>query len=138
MRPQALALVGLVGAAGCATNSRTIVLVAADASRFPISLSQTLLDDHGVVTSERQDVVGRFRFQSPGCLKHAGRAEWWGPTLTYMSQPVDISSAVNDQVQALAGDAVVGLEVTARKGDGCVAFELKGDVVKVRSADGRR
>jgi hypothetical protein len=128
----------LVATTGCA-GARTEVV--ASTATVPVSLSRAVRDARGnVVGDDRREVVGT--------LDAEGTA--WG--LLYsgvkLTPEMDVSQAVNEEVQRLHGDAVVNLSVSTRQcgwnwavfvnvlpfWPGCANVHVHGDVIRVRDA----
>ncbi len=133
-----LAAVALSTASGC-VGARTTV-VAPDA-HYPVSLSRGVRDrDGSLVPGERRQVVGTFQ--------EARTA--WGMfySLARLTPKTDISEAIDRQVRAAGGDAIVNARVgTLHCGanfvlflpalpfwPGCVNVYVHGDIVKVLPA----
>lgn len=132
-----LALVALgTGCAGARTN------VVADSAQYPISMSRAVRDaDGSIVPQERVAKVGKLRSEAMA----------WG--LLYsgirLTPRTDISKAVNGQVAAAGGDAVVNLRIMGSHcgGDfipavslipiwpGCANIVVEGDIIKVIRAN---
>ena len=134
--------IGLAGLAcaltsiGCAGATTEIV---AGGAKVPISLSRGLRDHDGsIVTMENQEVVGHFSYDRTA----------WGMLYSFASltPETDISEAINTQVAAAKGDAVVRLAVRSKPCalnyvavlnwlpffPGCSNIEIAGDIVRVR------
>lgn len=123
------------GCAGARTN------VVADTARYPISLSRAVRDaDGSVVPQDRVAKVGKFHSDATA----------WGLLYTgiRLTPRTDISKAVNGQVAAVGGDAVVNLRIMGSHcaGDfvpvvglipiwpGCANITVEGDIIKVLRA----
>jgi hypothetical protein len=133
-------LVGLLlTTAGCAGAH---VEVTARQSRYTISMSQLVRDHNGTLRDPRSlDRVGSF-------YADRTRLGFFYSLLTPLST-FDISEAVNEQVAAVGGEAVIGLTVSASDGcdvlnnfailnilpiwPGCVPVTVTGDIVRRRS-----
>lgn len=128
----ALLLSAGTGCAGARTN------VVADTAQYPISLSRAVRDaDGSIVAQERVAKVGKLRSEEMawGLLYSAIR----------LNPRTDISKAVNRQVAAAGGDAVVNLRIMGSHcgGDfvpfltmvpiwpGCANIVVEGDIIKV-------
>jgi hypothetical protein len=124
-----------VAATGCA-GART-ALVAPD-SRYPVSLTRGVRDADGeLVPTERRLVVGKFEESVTA----------WG--LLYsavnITPTTDVSQAINEQVSALRGDAIVSLHIATADcaldwfiplnvipiWPGCTNVRLEGEIVRV-------
>ncbi|HSO34737.1 MAG TPA: hypothetical protein VLT33_19520 [Labilithrix sp.] len=133
------ALVVLIGfvapGTGCA-GARTTV--AADKAEYPISLSRAVRDPDGeIVSNERAVKVAPFRATSTA----------WGIfySLLRINPRTDISEAVNAQVAAAGGQAVVNLRVMAGHCamntvavlvslpflPGCTKVVVEGDIIRL-------
>jgi hypothetical protein len=131
----AAALVVTTGCAGARTD------VVAPTATVPLSLSRAVRDAAGAVVGEdRREVVGT--------LDADGTA--WG--LLYsgvkLTPEMDVSQAVNQEVQRLHGDAVVNLSISTRQcgwnwaavvnvlpfWPGCANVHVHGDVIRVRES----
>jgi hypothetical protein len=135
--PAVLALVALgTGCAGARTN------VVADSAQYPISMSRAVRDaDGSIVPQERVAKVGKLHSESMA----------WG--LLYsgirLTPRTDISKAVNRQVAAAGGDAIVNLRIMGSHcgGDfipvvslvpiwpGCANIVVEGDIIRVIRAN---
>ncbi len=132
------AMIGVVAlSTGCA-GARTTV--AADSAAYPISLSRAVRDSDGRIASSEHTL-------KVGALHHEATA--WG--LLYsairLTPRTDISEAVNAQVRAAGGNAVVRVRVSAAHcasdfffllttipvWPGCAKLVVTGDIVKVTS-----
>jgi hypothetical protein len=131
----AFALAVLSLSTGCAGARASIT---ADDARYPVSLSRGVRDAEGdIVTSDREKTVATFR-------DHA--TSWAiGYSFIPLSKRKDISGALNDQVKAAGGDAVVNLRTSSAHcasdffiifsilpvWPGCSTTEIEGDIIKV-------
>ncbi|AKV01593.1 hypothetical protein AKJ09_08256 [Labilithrix luteola] len=121
---------------GCAGARTTVV---ADTAQYPISLSRAVRDADGtLVASGRATPVARLEFETTV----------WG--LLYSSVKLnprtDISEAVNEQMAAVNGDAVVNVHVKTGRcateffpflnllpiWPGCTKVRVEGDIIKVQ------
>lgn len=129
-----LAVSVLVGCAGASSE------VTAPAARMPVSFSRGVRDAEGVVLpQERQEVVGHFEERSTA----------WGIGWSYLSltPKTDLSGALNEQVAAAKGDAVVRFGVRAKPcamnfvpvlgwlpiWPGCSKLVATGDIIRVKA-----
>lgn len=130
-------LAGLVGTGtGCA-GARTTV--AAESAAYPVSLSRAVRDADGeILANERAEKVASFYTTS--------RA--WGIfySLIRFNPRTDISEAINAQVAAARGQAVVNLRVMAGHCSmntvavvigipllpGCTNVVVEGDIIRVK------
>lgn len=134
-RLAALALLAAF-AMGCAGARTTVV---ADSASYPLSLSRAVRDAKGeIVTQDRVVKVGTFEDETMvwGLLYSAIR----------LNPRTDISTAANEQIAAVAGDAVVNLRIEGRHcaldwfalftflpvWPGCASVKVRGDIVKVK------
>jgi hypothetical protein len=124
------------GLAGCAGARTTVV---APTAAVPVSLSPAVFDEDGQnVSAERRTSVGTFRAQ-----RTAISLVW---TAAPLHAKTDLSKAINEQVGAVHGDAVVNLEITSRSCaysvlvmpfgvlpffPGCTVVGVTGDIVRV-------
>lgn len=128
----ALALVG--GCAGGRSNLRF------DDTRYPVSLSPTVLGSDGVVLLPAgREVVGKLEIETKvyGLL-------WAAVPLTPNK---DLSTQVNEQIEQAGGQAVVNLRVTSRQcglnsawvlstvplWPGCSKVFVQGDIIRERA-----
>jgi hypothetical protein len=126
-------------ATGCA-GART-TLVAPD-SRYPVSLTRGVRDGDGqLVPAARRQVVGKF----------AANLTAWGLfySAANLTPTSDVSQAINEQVAATRGDAIVNLHVATADcaldwfvplnllpiWPGCTIVQLEGDIVRVVPAN---
>lgn len=142
MRATLAATVAIGLATGCAGAHGDIV---APTAQFPISLSHSVRDGGGQIVGDTQlTVVGLFRLEK---TMYA---------LFYSALPVsgalDISNAVNEQVRAVRGDAVIDLRVLTKVcaldwliplnllpvWPGCVTVIAQGTIVHVTSPHAAR
>jgi len=94
-------------ATGC-SGARSHVV--ADSARYPISLSDGVRDQDGkLLPDEQKQVVGGFTYSY--------RAWGWLWRIVSFTGDHDISDAVNEQVAAANGDAIVNMSV---KGEMCL------------------
>ncbi|HVY44259.1 MAG TPA: hypothetical protein VHB21_00210 [Minicystis sp.] len=100
--------------AGCGSSFGNVEL-AAPTSKYAVSMNELLSDGRGIVEASRIKKLGDFAWEAPACTKGT----------------LDVSRALNDQIEKLGGDALIGFTVEARKGDDCVAVRARGTVVKV-------
>ena len=139
VKAPALALMATLLAAGCA-GAR--VQVTADRARYPLSLSPTVRDAGGRLYDARS-------------LVKVGWLDVRKTTSGYLYSAVglpparDFSDAINAQVAAAGGEAVVGLKISVGDGcgwlngfpvlnalpfwPGCVPVRLTGDIVRRRN-----
>jgi hypothetical protein len=127
---------GLAVATSACAGART-ALVAPD-SRYPVSLTRGVRDANGeLVPAERRDVVGKFEeiVSAWGLLYSA----------VNVTPTTDLSRAINDQVSAVRGDAIVNLHVATADcvldwfiplnmlpiWPGCTNVRLEGEIVRV-------
>lgn len=137
-RAVTLAAVALFAAfaTGCAGARTTVV---ADTASYPISLSRGVRDAKGeIVTLDRVVKVGTFEDDTMvwGLLYSAIR----------LNPTTDISTAANEQISSVGGDAVVNLRVEGRHcaldwfalftlvpvWPGCASVKVRGDIIKVK------
>lgn len=139
LAPRLLAAAAIaLAASGCA-GARTSVV--ADSALYPISMSRAVRDaDGNIVPEGHLEKVGRFHDESLA----------WG--LVYSAVPLtprkDISGAVNEQMGATKGEAVVNVTIGAKNcvlnmiwpltilpfWPGCTKIIVDGDIVRVASA----
>ena len=128
----------LAVAAGCA-GAR--VTVTAERAAYPISMSDRVRDDSGRLYERRE-------LQTVGKLHADATRVGFLYSLVTPSSTIDISDAVNTQVAAAQGEAVVDLDVTVTEGcsilnefpaltalpiwPGCVPITVTGDIVRRR------
>ena len=121
---------------GCA-GARTSVV--APTAAVPISFSRAVRDERGAL-------VGLDRREVVGTLDADGTA--WGMLYSgiRLTPELDVSDAVNQEVQRLHGDAVVNLTVATRQcvmnwvpvanvlpmWPGCANVHIHGDIIRVR------
>ncbi len=122
----------LVGCAGARAD------VVAPNAAFPISLTHAVRGSDGAIVADKDlEVVGRFN------------AEKLALAVLYSAIPVtgalDISDAVNTQVRAVGGDAVIDLQIHTKVcaldwiivlhllpiWPGCATVKAQGSIVKV-------
>jgi hypothetical protein len=123
---------------GCAGARTTVV---ADQAAYPISLSRAVRDADGeIVANERTEKIAAFHTTS--------RA--WGIfySLLRFNPHTDISEAINTQVAAARGQAVVNLRVMAGHCSmntvavvvgipflpGCTNVVVEGDIIRVKAS----
>lgn len=126
----------LDGCAGGRSNLRF------DDTRYPVSLSPTVLGSDGVVLlPARREVVGKLEIETKvyGLL-------WAAVPLTPNK---DLSTQVNDQIERAGGQAVVNLRVTSRQcglnsawvlstvplWPGCSKVFVQGDIIRERAPE---
>jgi hypothetical protein len=102
--------------AGCHSFTTARIDVTAPSANVPVSLTSGLVDDQGLVDPRRIHKVATFTYETGDCVDE---------------ERFDFSKAVNEQVARAGGDAVVRLEVTARRKTDCVEAKLEGDIVRV-------
>ncbi len=123
---------------GCA-GARTSVV--APTAGVPISFSRAVRDEQGAL-------VGQDRREVVGTLDADGTA--WGMLYSgvRLTPELDVSDAVNQEVQRLHGDAVVNLTVATRQcgmnwvpvanvlpmWPGCANVHIHGDIIRVRKS----
>lgn len=100
---------------GCRSFSHGEAAFTAKSARVPISLTAALIDANGLVPASRIHHAGAFRWESDGCV----------------DAKLDISSAVNQQVERVNGDAIILLQVESRPSSDCVEVHLTGEIVRV-------
>jgi hypothetical protein len=127
-----------LAATGCAGASTTLV---APEARYPVSLTRGVRDaDRELVPAERRQVVGRFEENVTA----------WGLLYSAISvtPTTDLSDAINAQIAARGGDAVVGLRVATAEcaldfffllnmlpiWPGCTLVRAEGDIIRVLPA----
>src|SRR5262245_45286350 len=124
---------------GCAGARTTVV---ANRAQYPVSLSRAVRDaDGNLVPPERRKVVGAF-----GDQRTAWNLFWSTAKLTPES---DISDAVNEQIAAVHGDAIIHLTITSKHctlnyfafpmgilpfWPTCADLDIRGDIIKVEPA----
>ncbi len=124
---------------GC-VGARTVVM--APRSEYPVSLSRGIRDADGtLVPAERRKVVGSFK------LTPTAWAMFW--SAIPLTPLTDISDAVNAQVSAVNGDAIIHLMVVTKHcalnslvfplgilpvWPSCADMEITGDIVRVQPA----
>jgi hypothetical protein len=134
-----VATIFLLGLTAC-TGARTQVV--APGSEYPVSLSRGLRDaDGNLVPAERKKVVGTFKHE-----RTAWNILWAAVRIT---PETDISGAVNQQIAAAKGDAIIHLTIVTRQcplnylsfpfgilpfWPSCANIEMTGDIVKVEAA----
>ena len=114
---RAIALGAVLTVAGCA-GAR--VTVTADRAAYPLSLSDSVADASGRLW-KRNDLVkvGTFRAHHAALgFLYSGLTPW---------STVDVSEDVNAQVAAVAGEAVVGVEISS-SGDCVLHDSVRPDV----------
>jgi hypothetical protein len=135
----ALLLLGALGAAGCA-GAR--VRVTADRARYPLSLSPVVRDANGHLYDGRTLV-------KVGWLDVRKTTTGYVYSVLAVPPSRDFSDAINAQVAAAGGEAVVGLKISVGDGcgwlngfpvlnalpfwPGCVPVRLTGDIVRRRN-----
>ncbi len=134
-------IVAAAALAGCA-GARPVVKF--DTSRYPVSLSGTVMDRNGrFLGPEARTTVGRFSSSKTGVAVGYSHAAM---------NKVDFSDEVNRQVAAVNGDAVVNLEVATTDScmclnmvwitqalpifPGCVKVVAEGDIIRARTTTG--
>jgi len=132
------ALASALAAGGCAGGR---VGITADHSRYPISMSQAVRDQTGRLHDRRS-------LETVGALDAGGtRVGIFYSALT-MPWTIDISDAVNQQVAAAGGEAVINLAVSVSGAcdvlnafpilnmipiwPGCVPVTVTGEIVRRR------
>lgn len=128
--------IALATACGCAGAGVTIV---ADRAAYPISMSGSVRDDTGTLHDARSlKVVGAFDVEET----RLGLVY----STTTVHEKLDISDAINSQVQAAGGEAVIRLSVTVDDSchwrnelfpltvlpfwPGCVPVKIHGAIVR--------
>ena len=136
-----LLIAALAGLSGCAGARPDVKF---DTSRYPVSLSGTVMDRNGgFLSPEERTTVGRFSSSKKGFAVGYSHANL---------NKVDFSDEVNRQVAAVNGDAVVNLEVGTTGScmcfnmvwitqalpifPGCVKVVVEGDIVRSRFSAG--
>ena len=140
--PAVSSLVRYVGAAllvtlgtGCAGASTTVV---ADDAQYPISLSRAVRDADG-------RIVSLDRTKKVGALAHESTAWSTLYSAIKLTPRTDISQAVNAQVAAGGGDAIVNVRIKSQHcaadwfagfttlpfWPGCMNIVVEGDIIKV-------
>lgn len=121
---------------GCAGARTTVV---ADTAQYPVSLSRAVRDADGtIVAPRRTKTVGKLTFETTV----------WGMlyTAVKLNPRTDISEAVNEQMAAVHGDAVVNLHVKTGHcateffpglnlipiWPGCSKVWVEGDIIQVQ------
>ena len=129
------AVLTMTGCAGARTE------VVAPTANVPVSLSRAVRDAEGViVTEERRDVVGT--------LDAEGTA--WGMLYSgiRLTPEMDVSDAVNQEVQRLHGDAVINVSIATKQcvlnvapgfnllpfWPGCAKIHIHGDIIRLHPA----
>ncbi|MBX3190060.1 MAG: hypothetical protein KF819_23745 [Labilithrix sp.] len=127
----AVLLAATTGCAGARSN------LTADRASYPVSLSRAVRDADGdIVAQDRTKKVASFRHDTSSVAIF----------YSYGGAPKkDISKAINDQIAAHGGDAIVNLRVTVKQcglnfvpllylipiWPGCAKIETEGDIIKV-------
>ena len=136
----AAALGATAGCAGARVN------ITAERSRYPISMSDVVRDKDGELYGPQTlQRLARFSLEATKVgILYSGLAP---------GSPLDISDAVNAQVAAAQGEAVINLEVTVSTGcapinsmpllnalpfwPGCVPITVEGEIVRRRPESAR-
>jgi hypothetical protein len=95
-----------------ASSTKANVEILLPESHYAVSMSAYLADTEGLVLPSMYRKVGSFHHTAESC-EGAG---------------VDLSSAINDQVKAAGGNAIVNFSVIAESA-GCMEVEFLGDIV---------
>lgn len=134
-----LIFLGALMAGGCAGGHSTLKF---DETRYPVSLSPTVLGSDGqVLLPDGREVVGKLDLETKvyGML-------WAAVPLTPNK---DISEKVNAAIEEAGGDAVVNLRVTSRQcglnhawvistvplWPGCSRVFVQGDIIRERERE---
>jgi hypothetical protein len=137
----ALMIATFVTAAATTGCAGARVAVTAERSRFPISMSDAVRDTSGALYGPPSlQRVGSFSVESTKIgILYSGVAP---------GSPLDISDAVNTQVTAAQGEAIINLSLTVSEGcaflnsfpvlnalplwPGCVPITIEGEIVRRR------
>lgn len=139
MTKQLFSLLLAASAAGCISGARTNVT--APGANVPVSMSRGVRDANGqLVPLDQRQYVGTFEYKT--------RAWSTFYTLLPFTPNKDISDAVNTQVAAAGGEAVVNLTIISKGCSlnrvwpfivlpiwpGCSKIEVVGDIITVGGA----
>lgn len=115
---KAYLLVGFVALVGCNTHELTMARVAAPQSQYPVSMSDFIVVDQAIVSSDELEVVGRLKHHAR-CVK---------PNTT-----TNVSQAINTQVRAAGGQGVIGFGASVSATSECQDVVFSGKIVKLRA-----
>lgn len=101
---------------GCHSYTKAGIEITAPKANVPVSMTKGLVDDRGLVESNRIHKVGTFHWETDDCVD---------------KESFDVSHAINEQVARHHGDAIIRLEITSRRKTDCVEAQLDGDIVRV-------
>jgi hypothetical protein len=117
-----VAVLALAALAACGSSFQGELDFVAPSSRYPVSMSGTLSDEGGLIEADRIEPVGQFVWESPSCT----------------TGKVDLSSALNQQIANVHGDAMIHFTIETARESRCINGRASGTIVKVRAAGAER